>query len=48
MSQYISLVLLMLPFLLGQVESSLHIKYLSRNVRTVSGIVLVGMPSMMR
>ena len=47
-SQYISLVLLMLPFLLGQVESSLHIKYLSRDVRTVSGIVLVGMPSMMR
>ena len=47
-SQYSSLVLLMQPFLLGQVESSLHIKYLSRDVRTVSGIVLVGMPSMMR
>ena len=47
-SQYISLVLLMLPFLLGQVESSLKIKYASRNMRTVSAIVLVGMPSMMR
>lgn len=47
-SQYISMGILMLPFLTGQVESSLQVKYVSRNTQTISSIILVGMPSMMR
>ena len=47
-SQYIGLIPLMLPFLSGRVESSLSIRYFSRKARTISSIVLVGMPSMMR
>jgi Na+-driven multidrug efflux pump len=47
-SQYISMVILMHPFLTGKVQSSLNPKYLKVKKEVVGSIVMVGMPSMMR
>jgi putative MATE family efflux protein len=47
-SQYISLVILMMPFWKKKVQSRLHMKYLCPSGRVLGSIVSVGMPSLMR
>ena len=47
-SQYISAVVLLLPFVRGKVQSRLSPRYVTRNGKDMWNIISVGMPSMMR
>lgn len=47
-SQYISMGILMLPYLQGKTQSSIRISYFHPDSEIVSGIVSVGMPSLLR
>lgn len=47
-SQYISMGILMLPYLQGKTQSSIRISYFHPDSEIVSGIVSVGMPSFLR
>lgn len=47
-SQYISMFILMMPYLQKKTQSSIHPKYFHPTVHIVSGIVSVGMPSLLR
>ncbi len=47
-SQYISAMILLAPFLFKKVQTNFHPKYLSRQFSYVREIVVVGFPSMMR
>jgi putative MATE family efflux protein len=47
-SQYISMILLIIPFLTGRVESRLNIRYFTRRWSTVGRILWNGMPSLTR
>lgn len=47
-SQCVSVILLLIPFLRGQIQSRLSFKYLPKSWRVPGSIVLVGLPSMMR
>jgi putative MATE family efflux protein len=47
-TQYLSLIILMIPYLRGQTQSSLHPKYMSLKKEIVGGIIAVGFPSLMR
>lgn len=47
-SQYISMVLLVIPFLTGRVESRLNVRYFTRRWSTVGKIIWNGMPSLTR
>jgi putative MATE family efflux protein len=47
-SQYIGLVILMVPFWQKKVQSRLHIRYLTPTGRVLGSIISVGMPSLMR
>jgi putative MATE family efflux protein len=47
-SQYFSMLILMLPFLTGKVQSSLHPGYFTTQPDILLKIISVGMPSMMR
>lgn len=47
-TQYISLAILMVPYLRGQTQSSLNMKYISLKKNIVTGIIAVGFPSLMR
>jgi putative MATE family efflux protein len=47
-SQYIGMIILMMPFLKGKVQSSFNIKYLTLRRKVIGNIISVGMPSMMR
>jgi putative MATE family efflux protein len=47
-SQYISVAILIMPFILGKVQSSLNPRYITLRPSTLCEIITVGMPSMMR
>ncbi|NCB32670.1 MAG: MATE family efflux transporter [Erysipelotrichia bacterium] len=47
-SQYISMIILMIPYLRGRTESQLSLKYFTRRIEVVKNIVTVGFPSLMR
>lgn len=47
-SQYISMFVLMYPYLKGHTQSSLHIKYLKMDMKRLASIIAVGFPSLMR
>ena len=47
-SQYISIVILMAPFLKGRTQSKIQLHYFTREPDVVKDIVFVGMPSMIR
>jgi putative MATE family efflux protein len=47
-SQYLSMVILMYPFLRGKVQSSIRPKHLHITGTALGSIIMVGMPSMMR
>lgn len=47
-SQYISAMILLAPYLRGKVQSRFSLRYLTREWRDVWSIITVGMPSMMR
>jgi putative MATE family efflux protein len=47
-SQYISMAILMYPYVRRKVQSSLHPRYLKMSSKIIGDIILVGMPSMMR
>ena len=47
-SQYISMAILISPFLRGKVQSRLNIRYVTRQFSDVSNILATGFPSLMR
>ena len=47
-SQYISMIILAVPFIRGQVQSSLSPRYFRFSWKTMGDIVYVGFPSLMR
>ena len=47
-SQYISMVILISPFLRGKVQSRIHIRYVTRSFDDVKNIITTGFPSLMR
>ncbi len=47
-SQYISALILLMPFLKKKVQTNFHPKYIARKFQYVREIILVGFPSMMR
>ena len=47
-SQYISMAILISPFLRGKVQSRLNIRYVTRQLSDVSNILATGFPSLMR
>lgn len=47
-SQYISMLILITPFLRKKVQSRIHIRYVTHNVQDIYRILTVGFPSMMR
>lgn len=47
-SQYISAIILLLPFLMGKTQSKFSIKYFTHNPAIIKNIIFVGFPSMMR
>lgn len=47
-SQYISAVILIFPFLTGRTQSKLHLKYFTRKFEDIQSIIFVGMPSLIR
>lgn len=47
-SQYVSLGVLLIPFVRGKVQSRLSVKYITRQKKDVGNIIAVGMPSMVR
>lgn len=47
-SQYVSMAILLVPYLTGKTESSLHPRYFARSFAIVRDIVRVGFPSLIR
>jgi len=47
-TQYISMFILLLPYLQGKTQSKMHIKYFTRNWNVFTNIVMTGMPSLAR
>ncbi len=47
-SQYISAIILLIPFLTGKTQSKFSIRYFAHDIYVIKNIIFVGFPSMMR